>query len=78
VVTLASKVGHPVPGDDDAEQNRLAGLGALTGIATGIGNRVLAGLSRAILHPLPAPAKGVVTYATLAAMPSTAEGHLRG
>jgi hypothetical protein len=120
VDTLASKAGHPVPGDDQAKQNRLAGLGPLTGIATGVGVGVLAGLSRAILHRLPAPvagvaisvatmlltdgpmvstglsdpknwsttdwlsdlvphlAYGVVTYATLAAMRSTAEGHFCG
>jgi hypothetical protein len=36
VDTLASRAGHPVPGTGDARANRLEGLGALGGIATGV------------------------------------------
>ncbi len=48
-----------MPGDDEAKQNRLAGLGPLTGIATGVGIGILAGLSRPILQRLPAPVAAV-------------------
>jgi hypothetical protein len=47
VEALAEQVHVAVPGQDDTRQNRLQGLGALTGIAAGIGIGVLAGLARA-------------------------------
>jgi protein involved in temperature-dependent protein secretion len=34
---LADRAGHPVPGSGEAKDNRLEGLGALSGIATGAG-----------------------------------------
>jgi hypothetical protein len=34
--TLASRAGHPVPGNGETKANRLEGLGALGGIATGV------------------------------------------
>ena len=37
VEKLASAAGVEVPGDDESRRNRLAGLGPLTGIATGVG-----------------------------------------
>src|SRR3954469_8581091 len=37
-----SAAGLEVPGDDETRRNRLAGLGPLTGIATGVGVGVLA------------------------------------
>jgi hypothetical protein len=40
---LASRVGGTVPGSDAVRQNRLEGLGALAGIATGTGVGALAG-----------------------------------
>jgi hypothetical protein len=47
VEALAEQVHVAVPGQDETRQNRLQGLGALTGIAAGIGIGVLAGLARA-------------------------------
>jgi hypothetical protein len=34
--TLANRAGHPVPGTGETKANRLEGLGALGGIATGV------------------------------------------
>ena len=47
VEKLAEKAHVPVPGEGDTRQNRLQGLGALTGILAGVGVGVLAGLARA-------------------------------
>ena len=41
---LTEAAGTQVPGDDETRSNRLAGLGPLTGLATGVGVGVLAGL----------------------------------
>ncbi|MGW4564544.1 hypothetical protein ACWEN3_19720, partial [Streptomyces sp. NPDC004561] len=42
---VTTKAGHPVP-DSDGKDNRLTGLGALTGIAVGVGT----GVAVALLH----------------------------
>ncbi|HJQ00753.1 MAG TPA: hypothetical protein VJ851_04065 [Jatrophihabitans sp.] len=55
IETMASRAGHPVPGTGAQKQNRLAGLGSLSGIATGVGIGMLAGLGRPVLSRLPAP-----------------------
>jgi hypothetical protein len=47
VEALAGKAHLSIPGDEEKRQNRLQGLGPLTGIAAGIGIGVLAGLARA-------------------------------
>ena len=47
VEALAEKVHVQIPGDEEARQNRLQGLGPLTGLAAGLGIGVLAGLARA-------------------------------
>src|SRR4051812_25250508 len=47
VEALAGKVHVPIPGDEEKRQNRLQGLGPLTGLAAGVGVGVLAGLARA-------------------------------
>jgi hypothetical protein len=47
VEALARRVHVDIPGQEETRQNRLQGLGALTGIAAGIGIGVLAGLARA-------------------------------
>src|SRR3954471_14183541 len=64
VEKLAHTAGLEVPGDDATRQNRLAGLGPLTGIATGVGVGVLAGLLAPRL-PLPVLA-GVVGAGAMA------------
>jgi hypothetical protein len=56
---LVTRVGSTVPGSDAARQNRLEGLGALAGIATGAGVGALAGQLRGAvrrLGPLAGPA----------------------
>lgn len=47
VEKLAGKVHLPIPGDDQTRQNRLQGLGPLTGLGAGVGVGVLVGLVRA-------------------------------
>ena len=47
VEKLAETVHVPIPGDQDTRQNRLQGLGPLTGLVAGIGVGVLGGLARA-------------------------------
>jgi hypothetical protein len=51
---LAEVAGLDIPGDGEARQNRLSGLGALTGLVTGVSVGALAGLLTAKLRvPLP-------------------------
>jgi hypothetical protein len=47
VEALAAKVHVPIPGDEEKRQNRVQGLGPLTGLVAGIGIGVLTGLARA-------------------------------
>jgi hypothetical protein len=47
VEKLAEKAHLQIPGDEQTRQNRLQGLGPMTGIAAGIGVGVLVGLVRA-------------------------------
>jgi hypothetical protein len=47
VERLADKVHVPIPGDEEKRQNRVQGLGPLTGLVAGIGVGALAGLARA-------------------------------
>jgi hypothetical protein len=48
VEVLAEKVRVSIPGDEEKRQNRLQGLGPLTGLVAGVGVGVLAGLARAV------------------------------
>jgi hypothetical protein len=47
VEALAEKVHVSIPGDEEKRQNRLQGLGPLTGLVAGVGVGVLTGLARA-------------------------------
>jgi len=47
VQTITGKLGIEVPGDPDAREHRTTGLGALLGIATGVGVGTVLGLARA-------------------------------
>lgn len=47
VHTLTGKLGFEVPGDENTQQNRTSGLGALLGIATGVGVGSVLGVARA-------------------------------
>lgn len=46
VEKLSEQTGIPVPGEGDTRRNRLTGLGALTGIAAGVGAGALLGVLR--------------------------------
>lgn len=46
VEALAKRTGVTIPGDEEQRRNRVAGLGPLLGIASGIGVGVLLGLAR--------------------------------
>ncbi|MGH3496288.1 MAG: hypothetical protein ACRDP1_02325 [Nocardioidaceae bacterium] len=61
VDTIAGKIGIEIPGDDGTRSNRLAGLGPLTGLATGVGVGALLGLTRALGFPSNPLIAGVVT-----------------
>jgi hypothetical protein len=55
VEELAERAHVPIPGNGDTREHRLQGLGALTGLAAGVGVGLLAGLVRAAgfrPHPL--------------------------
>jgi hypothetical protein len=54
VEKLAGKAHVDIPGDEEKRQNRLQGLGPLTGLVAGVGVGVLAGLSG---PPVSAPAR---------------------
>ncbi|MEN3308398.1 MAG: hypothetical protein V7603_4600 [Micromonosporaceae bacterium] len=75
VDTIANRLGHPVPGGNGARGNRLTGLGALSGIATGIGIGAVFGALRACGLRLPAAAEAVLVGA--AAMAAT-DGAMAG
>jgi hypothetical protein len=47
VEELAERAHVPIPGQDEERQNRLQGLGPLTGLVAGVGVGVLVGLARA-------------------------------
>lgn len=47
VETLADKAHVQIPGDDETRQNRLQGLGPMTGLLAGVGVGVTVGLVRA-------------------------------
>jgi hypothetical protein len=56
---IARRSGHPVPGDGKERERRLAGMGPLAGIATGVGVGIAAGLLRPLLFRLPATAGAI-------------------
>ncbi|MEV6837153.1 hypothetical protein AB0N17_22040 [Streptomyces sp. NPDC051133] len=43
---ISRRAGHPVPGSEETRENRLSGLGALSGIAVGCGTGVAVALLR--------------------------------
>jgi hypothetical protein len=65
---LAEKAGHPVSGSAETKQNRLAGLGPLAGIATGLNIGILAAFLRPVLDRLPAPMAAAAIGATAMAL----------
>lgn len=53
VEKIADQAGHPVPGSGEEKDNRLTGLGSLSGIATGVGIGAAAALLGPLLRILP-------------------------
>lgn len=53
VEKVSEQAGHPVPGEGAQRENRLQGLGSLSGIATGIGIGTAAGLLGPLISRLP-------------------------
>lgn len=65
---MAERAGVQVPGDDDARSNRLSALGALSGIAAGIGVGAAYGLARGLgWRPRGAAGAAVATLGALVA-----------
>jgi hypothetical protein len=50
---IAEGAGHPIGGAGEEKQNRLTGLGSLSGIATGVSVGAVAGVLRPVLRLLP-------------------------
>jgi hypothetical protein len=65
VETAADKLSLEIPGDEETRQNRVAGLGPLLGLATGVGAGAVLGAAAGRRRPSPALA---VTLASLLAM----------
>ncbi|MDT0429632.1 MULTISPECIES: hypothetical protein [Streptomyces] len=63
VEKLAQAVGHPVTGSGDSRDNRLTGLGALSGISVGCGTGVAVSALRRVGVRMPWWLGGVVTGA---------------
>jgi hypothetical protein len=80
VETVTEKTGTQVPGDDDTRQNRLQGLGPLSGIAVGVAVGAVAGLAGHLLRQtgrdLPAPLAVLLISATAMALSDVPLGAL--
>ena len=68
VEKLAEKAGVTIPGDQQTRQNRVAGLGPITGLVAGVGVGALVGLVRALgFRTSPVVGTGLVTAGVLVA-----------
>jgi len=68
VEKLAETAHVPIPGDEETRQNRLQGLGPLTGLVAGVGVGVLTGLVRAAgVRTQPLVGTGLITAGVLVA-----------
>ncbi|QMU76789.1 hypothetical protein GXW83_14630 [Streptacidiphilus sp. PB12-B1b] len=76
VDALAKRVGHPVPGSGEDRENRLTGLGALSGMAVGSGVGAAMAVTRRIGIRLPLWLGGVVTGALAMALTDAPMGAL--
>jgi hypothetical protein len=77
VEALAGKAHLPIPGEGETRDNRVQGLGPLTGLVAGVGVGVLAGLARAAgLRTTPLVGTALTTAGVLVAAngPMTALG----
>jgi ribose/xylose/arabinose/galactoside ABC-type transport system permease subunit len=60
VNALSEETGVPVPGSPDERQNRLEGLGPLSGLGVGLGVGAVAGLLRGLTVTVPKPVAATV------------------
>ena len=60
VEKLAGKAGTDIPGEGNERDNRLAGMGPLAGIATGVAVGVAAAFARPALSKIPAPLSAAI------------------
>ncbi|OMQ15663.1 hypothetical protein A7K94_0207910 [Modestobacter sp. VKM Ac-2676] len=68
VEALADKVHVQIPGDEETRQNRLQGLGPMTGLAAGVGMGIVAGLARAAgFRSQPLVGTGLITAGVMVA-----------
>ena len=68
VEKLAEKAGVTIPGDEETRQNRVQGLGPITGLVAGVGIGALVGLVRALGHrSRPLVGTGLITAGVLVA-----------
>ncbi len=63
VGAIADGVGHDIPGRGEVRDNRRSALGALSGIATGLGVGAAASAARAVGFRMPAPLEAIATGA---------------
>lgn len=69
VEVLAARAGVPIPGDEDQRANRLAGLGALSGLLVGVGIGAAVGVARGLgWRPGMLPATVIVGFGAMAAV----------
>lgn len=76
VEKIADRAEHPVPGSGEQKQNRLTGLGSLSGIATGVGIGAVAGLLGPVLRRLPLPLSSALLGAGAMAATDTSMARL--
>ena len=68
VEALAEKAHLPIPGDDETRQNRVQGLGPITGLVAGVGVGAVVGLLRALgYRSQPLVGTGLITAGVLVA-----------
>jgi len=75
VEVLAQRAGLDVPGEGEAREARLSGLGALSGILTGVSIGAVYGLVRPLARGVPVPIAAVALG--LGAMAATDTGSVR-
>jgi hypothetical protein len=68
VEKLVTEAGASIPGDQETRQNRLSGLGPLTGLVTGMAGGAVLGLIRSTGLRLPLPVAAVASAVGVMAM----------
>jgi hypothetical protein len=77
IETMGERAGVEIPGEGETRQNRVSALGALTGLATGVGVGAVSGLLGPVLRRMPVLGGGLLVGAAAMAasdVPMTAMG----